>query len=202
MEKENHRPTPDAAKSEIPRKKKTKLLNPEEELLKLKQAAARKLFKKDLQAGLNIVNGSKLFCGCPMCTDYMACNYEEEDFNRDRYWDKDPKREKGSKIVIGEPEEIRDCRLVAYFAKKCAEFGLPTPDLDEVDDAPRNFKLTTRLGFDGGACGTWNEKVKSRSYAEQLSFYRMIHAILIMDAYGENESFEEWFTVGDCSLLP
>ena len=128
---------------------------PNKELLVLKEQVARRIYGKDkLQKNLNYINGDHLHCGCPMCTDFMACNYEADDDDKDRYYNREV-RVPGSEVVLDQPATIRECRLVQYFRAKCRQHGVHDVDMGAVLGAPRTFNLTTRLSDFMGEGNWW-----------------------------------------------
>lgn len=102
------------------------------------------------------------------------------------------------------------CALMEWFGRQCGKHGLPRPyyhfDI-------RSFSLWRELGHqlngnkyrpdEIGSFVIWRDAVSAMSFGEQVE---KVYKGLIYDSLGEelqlHESFEEWFRVGDVSLLP
>lgn len=112
------------------------------------------------------------------------------------------------------------CALMEWFGRQCGKHGLPRPyyyfDI-------RSFSLWVELGHHGQKYGpdeagmpgvSWRDAVSAMSFGEQVEkvYKGLLHFSLGEELLAagaassvrvdEHESFEEWFRVGDVSLLP
>lgn len=161
----------------------------------LKKATARKLFYHSIDTDLRMLNAHVIRCDCPKCCDADGMLIPLVRMTR-----------------ASRPSS--ECTLMAWFAQECTRHQLPSPS---YYFGIRAFSLWVELGHHNQKYTpphtSWRDIVASLPFREQVDkVYRgLLHESLgntliqngvYSSVREDDDTFEQWFRVGEHSLLP